>query len=144
MVYFFNQVPFGNYMAKKISLPPDAFLQVCESRAVLTRVGQKWTVLAMVAMASMPRRFGDLRRRLDGVSQKMLTQTLRAMERDGLVVRELHDERPLRVEYALSPLGHSLLPIVLRLKQWAEVSLPAIEANNRSFDRKLARAGGKA
>src|SRR5579875_421751 len=105
-------------MAKKVLLPPDAFLQVCGSRAVLTRVGQKWTVLAMAAMASTPRRFGDLRRRLDGISQKMLTQTLRAMERDGLVLRKLHDGRPLRVEYALSPLGRSLLPIVLKLKRW--------------------------
>ncbi len=139
MVCFGNQVPFGNYMAKKIELPPDAFLQVCASRAVLMRIGQKWTVLAMVALQSAPRHFGDLRRRLEGVSQKMLTQTLRAMERDGIVSRRLRDLRPLRVEYALTPLGNSLLPVVVELKAWAERSLAAIEANNRAFDRKLAR-----
>jgi len=131
-------------MAKKVLLPPDAFLQVCPSRAVLARVGQKWTVLAMAALQSEPRHFGDLRRRLEGVSQKMLTQTLRAMERDGIVQRELHDGRPPRVEYTLSPLGRSLLPIVLRLKLWAEESLPIIETNNRSFDQKLPCARAKA
>lgn len=81
-------------------------------------------------------RFGDIRRRLQGVSQKMLTQTLRAMERDGLIERSLYDERPLRVEYALSPLGRTLLPLVVALKTWAEDALKTIEAHNRDFDRK--------
>lgn len=128
-------------MVKKIVLPPDAFLQVCSSRAVLLRIGQKWTVLAMVALQSSPRRFGDLRRRLDGISQKMLTQTLRAMERDGIVQRQLHDERPIRVEYELTPLGRSLLPIVVALKHWAEERLPAIEASNRAYDKAFAGVG---
>lgn len=123
-------------MSKKIELPPDAFLKVCPSRAVLARVGQKWTVLTMVALQQTPMRFGDIRRRLQGVSQKMLTQTLRAMERDGLIERSLYDERPLRVEYALSPLGRTLLPLVVALKTWAEDALKAIEAHNRDFDRK--------
>ncbi|MFT4510244.1 winged helix-turn-helix transcriptional regulator [Caballeronia sp. 15711] len=127
-------------MVKKIVLPPDAFLQVCPSRTVLLRIGQKWTVLAMVALQSSPRRFGDLRRRLEGVSQKMLTQTLRAMERDGLVKRQLHDERPVRVEYELTPLGESLLSIVIALKKWAEEQLDAIEANNHAYDKKFAGA----
>ena len=126
-------------MAKKIVLPPDAFLEVCPSRNVLARVGQKWTVLAMVALCGEPTRFGDIKRRLQGVSQKMLTQTLRAMERDGLVERRLYDERPLRAEYALSPLGRGLLPLVSALKLWAEESLPTVEASNRAYDRKLAR-----
>lgn len=124
-------------MSKKIMLPPDAFLQVCPSRAVLARVGQKWTVLAMVALQGSPQRFGDIRRRLEGISQKMLTQTLRAMERDGLVERAVYDERPLRVEYSLSALGHTLLPLVIALKDWAEHSLKTIETNNRSFDREF-------
>lgn len=123
-------------MSKKIELPPDAFLKVCPSRAVLARVGQKWTVLTMVALQETPMRFGNIRRRLQGVSQKMLTQTLRAMERDGLIERSLYDERPLRVEYALSPLGRTLLPLVVALKTWAEDALKTIEAHNRDFDRK--------
>jgi DNA-binding HxlR family transcriptional regulator len=128
-------------MPKKIVLAPDAFLKVCPSRAVLARVGQKWTVLVMVALQGHPSRFGDILRRLEGVSQKMLTQTLRAMERDGLVERCIFDERPLRVEYALSPLGRSLLPLVSALKDWAEQSLAAVEASNRRFDRSVVTAG---
>ncbi|ANH73747.1 hxlR-like helix-turn-helix family protein [Ralstonia insidiosa] len=104
---------------------------------MLARVGQKWTVLTMVALQDAPMRFGDIRRRLEGVSQKMLTQTLRAMERDGLIERHVYDERPLRVEYALSPLARTLLPLVIALKTWAEDSLKVIEANNRAFDRKF-------
>ncbi len=126
-------------MSRKILLPPDAFLKVCPSRNVLTRVGQKWTVLAMVALQGAPMRFGDIRRRLEGISQKMLTQTLRAMERDGLIERSVYDEKPLRVEYTLSPLARGLLPIVLALKQWAEDSLSVIESNNRAYDRRQPR-----
>jgi DNA-binding HxlR family transcriptional regulator len=66
----------------------------------------------------------------------MLTQTLRAMERDGLVERHVYDELPLRVEYALSPLAKTLLPLVVALKAWAEDALEKIEANNRAFDRR--------
>lgn len=124
-------------MSKKIMLPPDAFLKVCPSRAVLTRIGQKWTVLTMVALQDSSLRFGDIRRRLEGVSQKMLTQTLRAMERDGLIERDVYDERPLRVEYGLSPLARTLLPLVVELKEWAERSLKTIETHNRIFDRKF-------
>jgi DNA-binding HxlR family transcriptional regulator len=124
-------------MSKKKVLPPDAFLDVCPSRTVLARIGQKWTVLTMVALQGTPLRFGDIRRRLQGVSQKMLTQTLRAMERDGLIEREVYDERPLRVEYALTPLARTLLPLIVSLKQWAERSLKTIETHNRAFDRKF-------
>ncbi|OMG72304.1 winged helix-turn-helix transcriptional regulator [Burkholderia ubonensis] len=123
-------------MSKKIELPPDAFLKVCPSRAVLSRIGQKWTVLTMVALQNGPMRFGDIRRRLEGVSQKMLTQTLRAMERDGLIERNVYDELPLRVEYMLSGLALTLLPLVVALKAWAEEALHTIEANNQAFDRK--------
>ncbi|RQS71970.1 transcriptional regulator [Burkholderia sp. Bp8963] len=123
-------------MSKKIELPPDAFLKVCPSRTVLSRIGQKWTVLAMVALQDGPMRFGDIRRRLEGVSQKMLTQTLRAMERDGLIERNVYDELPLRVEYSLSQLAGTLLPLVVALKAWAEEALKTIEANNHAFDRK--------
>jgi DNA-binding HxlR family transcriptional regulator len=125
-------------MSKKVILNPDAFLKVCPSRAVLSRVGQKWTVLVMVALEeNTTKRFGDLRRRLEGISQKMLTVTLRAMERDGLIQRNAFDEKPIRVEYGLTSLGRTLLPIVLALKQWAEESMLTIERNNCNFDCKL-------
>jgi DNA-binding HxlR family transcriptional regulator len=118
-------------------LPPDAFLKICPSRDILARVGQKWTILVMVALRDQPLRFGDIRRQIQGVSDKMLTQTLRAMERDGLVHRTVFDERLTRVEYALSPLARSVLPIVAELKKWAEYSLERIEASTHTFDRKM-------
>jgi DNA-binding HxlR family transcriptional regulator len=101
-------------------IAPDAFLRACPSRAVLARIGEKWTALAVVALADGPLRFGALLRRLEGVSQKMLTQTLRGLEQDSLLVRKLYDEMPLRVEYSLTPQGQSLVPHLQALKSWAE------------------------
>lgn len=115
---------------------PDAFLRLCPSRAVLARVGEKWTALVIVALEGGPLRFGQLLRRLDGVSQKMLTRTLRHMERDGLVTRRLYDEMPMRVEYNLTSLGESLVAPIQALKSWAEAHLHEIERNNTAYDGK--------
>ena len=123
-------------MLRNSHLSPDAFLKICPSREVLARLGQKWTILAIVALRDRPLRFVDIRRRIQGVSDKMLTQTLRAMERDGLVQRNVFDERLTRVEYALSPLARSVLPIVVELKKWAEYSLERVEASMNTFDHK--------
>ena len=101
---------------------PDAFLKACPSRALLARVAEKWTVLVLVALEPGPRRFGALLRQVEGVSQKMLTQTLRALERDELVSRRLYNEMPLRVEYTLTERGRSLLPLAAELKRWSEVN----------------------
>jgi DNA-binding HxlR family transcriptional regulator len=103
-----------------LDVAPDAFLKACPSRALLARIAGKWALLVLVALEEGPTRFGALRRRVEGVSQKMLTQTLRALERDGLVTRHLYDEMPLRVEYALTDRGRGLLPLAAQLKQWAE------------------------
>jgi DNA-binding HxlR family transcriptional regulator len=114
---------------------PDAFVHNCPSRAVLARIGEKWTTLALVWLdENGPTRFGALQRRLEGVSQKMLTQTLRHLERDGLVERRLFDEMPLRVEYSLTGLGRTLVPLVRDLKAWAERHLHAIERSNAAYD----------
>ncbi|MEL6465637.1 MAG: helix-turn-helix domain-containing protein [Pseudomonadota bacterium] len=99
---------------------PDAFLKVCPSRDLFVRLAEKWTMLAIVALEDEPVRFGALRRRLEGVTQKMLTQTLRKLERDRLVQRKMYDEMPLRVEYSLTARGRSLLPIIASLKAWSE------------------------
>ena len=124
-------------MLRTSHLPADAFSRICPSRDVLARLGQKWTILAMVALRDRPLRFGDIRRRIQGVSDKMLTLTLRARERDGLVQRSVFDERLTRVEYALSPLARSVLPIVVELKKWAEHSLERIETSMNTFDHKI-------
>lgn len=114
---------------------PDAFARICPSRAVLARVGEKWSMLALAALEGGPVRFGDLRRRLEGVSQKVLSQTLRGLERDGLLVRDVYDERLPRVEYRLAERGRTLLPWVAGLKAWAEENLKDIERANAAFDR---------
>lgn len=110
-------------------IKPDAF----------ARVAEKWSALALVALAAGPLRFNALKRRLDGVSQKMLTRTLRQLERDGLVHRKVVDERPLRVEYALLRSGRRLLPILVALKKWAETHLFEIGDANAGFDERAAK-----
>jgi DNA-binding HxlR family transcriptional regulator len=117
------------------TMKPNAFLQICPSRAVLSRVGDKWTMLILTALEGGPARFGSIKRQLQGVSQKMLTQSLRAMERDGIAVRTLVDERPLRVDYHLTKRGQGLLAIAKELKAWAEANLKAIERSNERFDK---------
>lgn len=114
----------------------DAFLLVCPSRAVLERIAEKWAALAVVALADGPLRFNELKRRLDGVSQKMLTQTLRKLERDGLIKRVVVDQRPLRVDYALRPAGRTLLPVLQNLKKWAEQNWSSVQTANAQFDKR--------
>lgn len=118
---------------------PDAFLAVCPSRMVLARLGEKWALLCLVALASGALRFGTMRRRLEGVSQKMLTQTLRHLERDGLITRRLFNEMPLRVEYELTPRGRDVLPLALALKYWVERNFLAIAASNQRYDSRVLR-----
>lgn len=113
----------------------DAFLAICPSRAVLTRLADKWAMLVLVALAPRPMRFGELRRRLEGVSAKVLTQTLRALERDGLLRRDARAAPTYRVDYELTASARKLVPIVQELKRWAEESWTTIERANTAFDR---------
>ena len=115
---------------------PDAFLKACPSREVMARLGEKWTMLMIVALEDGPLRFSALKRKLEGISHKMLTQTARNLERDGLVIRRLIDERPLHVEYELTESESDLLPIVRKLKNWAESHLHGMAAHARSYDQK--------
>lgn len=117
---------------------PDAFVSLCPSRLVLSRIGEKWTMLALVTLAGGPVRFGGLRRRLQGVSQEMLSQTLRNLERDGIVSRTVATERPLRVDYELTARGRTLLPLATALKTWAEQNLKEVERSNARFDHRSA------
>src|SRR5207302_8446650 len=101
---------------------------------VLARVGDKWTVLVVSALGEGPKRFNELRRALGSISQRMLTLTLRGLERDGLVTRTAFPTIPPRVDYALTKLGHSLPEPVSRLGHWARQNRAAIEAARRRFD----------
>ena len=100
-------------------LPYDPYARECPSRRLLDRIGDRWTVLLITALEDGPRRFSELLRTVDGISQKMLTQTLRALEADGLVLRTVHPEIPPRVEYELTELGRSLLEPLCALISWA-------------------------
>lgn len=106
----------------------DPYARDCPTRELLDRIGDRWTVLVIGALADGPRRFGDLARRVDGVSQKMLTQTLRALERDGLVTRTQFPQIPPRVEYELTTLGDSLRGAVTVLEEWARANMADVLA----------------
>ncbi|MFL5072217.1 MAG: winged helix-turn-helix transcriptional regulator [Xanthobacteraceae bacterium] len=101
---------------------------------VLARVGDKWTVLVVSLLGDGPKRFNEIRRGLGSISQRMLTLTLRGLERDGLVTRTVYPTIPPRVDYELTELGHSLLRPVSGLGLWARQNRSAIEAARRRFD----------
>lgn len=106
----------------------DAYLAECPARKLLDRISDKWVSLAINALADGPQRYSDLQRRLASVSQKMLTQTLRNLESDGLVTRTVQPTVPVRVDYELTPLGRSLLPVMQAIKNWAEEHMDEVEA----------------
>ena len=115
---------------------PNVYAAICPSRQVLALIGEKWVSLIVGALDRKTLRFGELKRICEGVSQKMLTQSLRKMERDGLVDRVVFEhELPLRVEYSLSDLGQSLVPVVRTAKKWAERNLHEIEEYRRRYDQ---------
>jgi DNA-binding HxlR family transcriptional regulator len=103
-------------------------------REVLHRVGDKWSVQIVALLGEGPTRFNDLRRAIDGISQRMLTLTLRGLERDGLVKRTVYPEIPPRVEYELTPLGDTLLEPIQGLAEWAEQHRTSIQAARERFD----------
>ncbi|MFD9884444.1 winged helix-turn-helix transcriptional regulator [Streptomyces alboflavus] len=100
----------------------------CPSRTVLHRIGARWTVFVVNALDEGPRRFGELKGHIRGITPKVLTETLRSLEADGLISRHEFDENPPRVEYALTPLGRSLLVPLRAVRLWAEEHVQDIEA----------------
>ena len=117
----------------------DAFMAACPSRQLLDRISDKWVALVLSALAEEgSMRFSALARRLAGVSQKMLTQTLRALERDGLVTRTVTPTVPVTVDYALTPLGSSLEQAVRALKLWAEGNMDDVIAARAEYDARTA------
>jgi len=106
-------------MEATAEIRPNVLDQNCESRQALDRLADKWTCLVVYALLGGPRRHGELKRTIQGVSQKMLTQTLRSMEADGLVQRRVIDIIPPHVEYSLTPLGQSLSEPLAAICHWA-------------------------
>jgi DNA-binding HxlR family transcriptional regulator len=113
------------------------------AREVLNRVGDKWSVLIVAMLGDGPRRFTELKRNIEGVSQRMLTLTLRGLERDGLVSRTVFPTIPPRVDYALTPLGETLLDPVTALGAWANDNRLRIQEARTKFDAKEARRAAK-
>lgn len=114
----------------------NVFAEACPSRAILELIADKWTLLILPALRKGPMRNGDLMRMIEGVSQKMLTQTLRELERNGLVARIDYQEVPPRVEYALTDLGRSLSDAVRRLDSWAEAHIAQVQTARAEFERR--------
>jgi DNA-binding HxlR family transcriptional regulator len=116
------------------TLQLDPYAAGCPSRRVLDRIGDRWTVLVVGSLDDGPRRFSDIRRRVEGISQKMLTQTLRGLERDGLVTRTVFAEVPPRVEYELTPAGETLRAPLKALEDWSIEHFGTIAASWEKFD----------
>ena len=117
------------HIASKPRPKPD-----CPIRGVLDRIGDKWSFLLILKLAERPHRFGELRRAIDDISQRMLTETLRSLQRDGLLDRTVFPTTPPSVEYRLSALGQSLLEPMRGLVDWADRQQPAILQARHTFD----------
>jgi len=133
----------------------DSFLASCPSRQLLDRISDKWVALILAALGSggphpgtdhvgepRPMRYSELARRLAGVSQKMLTQTLRSLERDGLLTRTVTPTVPVTVTYELTDLGSSLQDVMLGLKLWAEAHMDQVLVNRKKYDVRAAERNG--
>jgi DNA-binding HxlR family transcriptional regulator len=113
-------------------LDPEMFDPVCPSAAMPIRIGDKWTGMVVRCLEDGPRRFTELRIPLRAVTPKVLTATLRAMERDGLLTRTAYAENPPHVEYELTALGRSLLDLIGAARQWCDAHLPALLASREA------------
>jgi DNA-binding HxlR family transcriptional regulator len=115
----------------------------CEFRDMLSRIGDKWSLLVVLVLESMPDRrgrFSDLKRRIPGISQRMLTATVRNLERDGVLTRHVYAEVPPRVEYELTALGRGLMDPVRGLVLWLQLHWQEIRTSRDRFDAKKASA----
>jgi DNA-binding HxlR family transcriptional regulator len=110
---------------------------------ILARVGEKWSMLVVMLLRDGPRRFNDIKRNTGGISQQMLTRTLRALERDGMVTRTIFPTSPPQVEYRLTELGRSLSEPVLAFGQWVREHLAEVETARQRFDQRESAGNGR-
>jgi DNA-binding HxlR family transcriptional regulator len=113
----------------------------CRATEILGRVGDKWSLQVIHGLGDGARRFTDLKRAIDGISQRMLTVTLRGLERDGIVTRTMYPVMPPRVDYALTPMGRTLLEAACSLVGWAHAHLEEIDTARAEYDAREARGG---
>lgn len=114
--------------------PFNVYAEHCPTRLVIDRLADKWAVLVLGLLERRSLRFNELRREIEGISQKVLSQVLKKLERDGLVTRTAYPTVPVTVEYAITPLGETLTSTVAALTRWAEDNMPAILAAQRRYD----------
>jgi len=111
----------------------DVYNENCPSRKLLEMISDKWTILIIAKLSQRTYRFGELKRETGGISQKVLTQTLRALEKNGFILRQQYPVLPLRVEYSLTPLGTSLSTIFISITAWAEQHIEEIIQAQQSY-----------
>jgi DNA-binding HxlR family transcriptional regulator len=116
------------------ALPGNVYDENCATRQVLNRIGDKWTALIIGLLEDGTMRFSELHHQIGGISQKMLTQTLRSLERDGLVSRTIYAEVPPRVEYTLTPLGQTLCAPLAAIRDWSEQNILAVTTAQAHYD----------
>jgi len=113
----------------------NAYQAACPTRLMLNRIADKWTVLVLGLLENEAKRFSTLQREIGGIPQKMLTQTLRGLERDGLVARTVYPEVPPRVEYTMTPLGSTLVGLLAALRVWSETHMDEVLQAQRDYDQ---------
>lgn len=130
---------------RKVTAPDirrgDVYAANCPTRQLLDRIADKWSTLILMLLSAEDLRFNALKRRIEGVSQKMLSQTLRSLERDGLVSRSVAPTVPVTVTYAITPLGRGLVLALSAMVEWAETCMIEVAAAQRSYDLRQRDAG---
>jgi DNA-binding HxlR family transcriptional regulator len=115
---------------------PPVFHANCSSRLLLDQIADKWSILVIAALCASPTRFNVIRRRLEGITQKSLTQTLRRLERNGMIARRVITDSPIAVEYSITPLGQSLKAPFQMLYAWTEQHKQQVEQAQQAFDQR--------
>lgn len=128
---------WGSYRVETIVLPPNVYIEDCPTRRALDMIADRWTVLVIGTLADGPQRFSAIQRRIGGISQKMLTQTLRELERSGIVSRTVYAEVPPRVEYQLTDLGETLCGPIKAIRDWAETNIAAVNRAQADYDLRV-------
>ncbi|ASA21063.1 winged helix-turn-helix transcriptional regulator [Paenibacillus donghaensis] len=121
-------------MIRNTTFKPDISLQECSYRRLLEIISNKWTVLVIFALEDGSLRYGEVRRRIADISQKMLTQSLRQMERNGLIQREVQPSVPPVVDYQLTALGETLIPHLRQMKEWTIEYYPQVQRAREEYD----------
>lgn len=114
---------------------PELFTLNCPTQQILDLIADKWSVIVLYCLAYQPRRYTEIQRRIEGISQKVLTQTLRKLERHGLIKRQVLSETPPSVEYSLTDLGKTLLDPLLAIANWSRQYFPEVMASREAYDR---------